>query len=104
MGSWHACTKRNPVCSSASSLNTAFRFTHGSHHDAQKLRTHAPEATATAASASSAGTKTPPAPAICFGWREEESGHKRINLGARGLLRLGKLLPTTLILPNTDEI
>ena len=76
MGSWHACTKRNPVCSSASSLNTAFRFTHGSHHDAQKLRTHAPEATATAASASSAGTKTPPAPAMCFGWREEESGHE----------------------------
>ena len=75
MGSWHACTKRNPVCSSASSLNTAFRFTHGSHHDAQKLRTHAPEATATAASASSAGTKTPPAPAMCFGWWEEESGH-----------------------------
>eukprot|EP00964_Phaeocystis_antarctica_P102987 scaffold68297_cov120-Phaeocystis_antarctica.AAC.9 len=67
MGSWHACTKHNPVCSSASSLNTAFRFTHGSHHDAQKLRTHAPEATATAASASSAGTKTPPAPAMCFG-------------------------------------
>ena len=68
MGSWHACTKRNTLCSSASSLNTAFRFTHGSHHDAQKLRTHAPEA------------------AVCFGWREEESGHNP-NLSAEPLIQ-----------------
>jgi hypothetical protein len=49
---------RSEACSAASSANTAFMCSHGSHHVAQKLTTHEPSARLASASAEDPGTET----------------------------------------------